>query len=34
MEDMAGGALSIIDTTGIQEYIFGSNKLKENIWCR
>lgn len=31
MEDMAGWALSIIDTTGIQEYIFGSNKLKENI---
>lgn len=31
MEDMAGWALSIVDTTGIQEYIFGSNKLKENI---
>lgn len=28
---MEGFTLTIIDSTGIQEYIFGSNKLKENI---
>jgi hypothetical protein len=28
---MEGFTLTILDSTGIQEYIFGSNKLKENI---
>ena len=28
---MEGFTLTVIDTTGIQDYIFGSNKLKENI---